>query len=214
MKTELDLKALKRRVIDISFHHRLSHLGSCLTALPILKHIYETKLPDEKVVLSAGHSALALYVLLEHLYGHDAEELLESMGIHQERRVEKDIHVSGGSLGKGILIAAGMCLADRRKDVHCVVSDGELAESSCWEAMAFAYKEKLFNLKLHVNMNGFAAFETVDTEYLTRRLKAFYPTVEIHSTNSNYLPFSSGLDSHYKVMDEEGYKQMLDYHCK
>jgi transketolase len=212
MKTELDLKALKRRVIDISYRNRLSHLGSCLTALPILKHIYETKLPDEKVVLSSGHSALALYTVLEALYGHDAELMLEDWGIHAERDVSRGVHVSGGSLGKGILIATGMCLGDRRKDVHCLVSDGELNEGSCWEAMAFAYKERLFNLKLHINVNGWSAYESVDVDYLVRRIKAFYPMAEIHFTNSELLPFSSGLDSHYKVMDEKGYKEMLEYH--
>jgi len=209
---KLDLKALKRRVIDISYKNRLSHLGSCLTALPILKHIYETKLADEKVVLSSGHAALALYVILENLYGHNAEELLESMGIHQERRVEKGIHVSGGSLGCGILIAVGMALGDRRKDVHCVITDGEAAEGSVWESLAFAYKERLFNLKVHLNANGYSALDTVDVDNLVKRIKAFYPSTEVHHTNSNLLPFASGLASHYKVMDEQGYKEMLEYH--
>lgn len=207
-----DLKKLKKRIIDISYRHRLSHLGSCLTALPILKHIYETKLPDEKVVLSAGHSALALYVLLEHLYGYDAEKMLEQMGIHQERCIEKGIHVSGGSLGCGILIAVGMALADRQKDVHCLITDGEAAEGSVWEALAFAYKARLFNLKVHLNANGYSAYDVVDVDNLVKRIKAFYPTVEIHHTNSNYLLFAVGLDSHYKVMDEQTYKNMLEYH--
>lgn len=212
MDQSQELKKLKKRIIDISYKNRLSHLGSCLTALPILKHIYETKLPDEKVVLSAGHSALALYVVLEHLYGYDAEKMLEDWGIHAERDISRGVHVSGGSLGKGILIAVGMCLGDRRKDVHCLISDGESREGSVWEALDFAYKERLFNLKLHVNVNSYSAYESVDVEHLVKRIKSFYPTAEIHNTNSNYLPFSSGLDSHYKVMDEQGYKEMLEYH--
>lgn len=56
------LRRLARQIIDISYRHKLGHLGSCLTALPIIYRIYESKRPDDRVILSAGHSGLALYV--------------------------------------------------------------------------------------------------------------------------------------------------------
>ena len=40
-------KDLKRRIIEISYKNKLSHLGSCLTAVDIIKEIYDVKKPDE-----------------------------------------------------------------------------------------------------------------------------------------------------------------------
>ena len=58
-------KELKKRILEISYKKKLSHLGSCLTAVDIIDEIFKIKKPDEKFVLSSGHAALALYVVLE-----------------------------------------------------------------------------------------------------------------------------------------------------
>ena len=62
------LKQLQKRILDISYHHKLGHLGSCLSALPIILEIYEKKEEDDIFILSSGHVALALYVVLEHFF--------------------------------------------------------------------------------------------------------------------------------------------------
>ena len=64
------------RVIDISLRHNLSHLGSCLTAIPILVEIFEEMKVGDKFVLSNGHAGLAYYVALEHYRGINAEDTL------------------------------------------------------------------------------------------------------------------------------------------
>ena len=69
------IKTLSNRLIEISYNHKLSHISSCLTSLPIIFDIYNRKQKDEKFVLSNGHAGLALYVVLEHFYGVDAEFL-------------------------------------------------------------------------------------------------------------------------------------------
>ena len=56
---------LKRRIIDLSFKHKASHIGSCLTAVDIIEEIFKKKKPTERFVLSNGHAAMALYVVLE-----------------------------------------------------------------------------------------------------------------------------------------------------
>ena len=61
-----ELKPLLRRIIDISYSQKLSHVGSCLSALPIMKKIYDKKKDNEKFVNSAGHSHLAHAVVMEH----------------------------------------------------------------------------------------------------------------------------------------------------
>ena len=74
---------LKKRILTISYEKKLSHLGSVLTAVDIIKEIYDIKKPDEKFVLSAGHAHLAHAVVMEK-YGiiKDAEENIKMHGIH------------------------------------------------------------------------------------------------------------------------------------
>ena len=67
MKNEI-LDKLNQRIFDISLSHKLSHLGSCFTALPIIYEIFESKKPEDKFILSSGHAGLAYYVVLEHFH--------------------------------------------------------------------------------------------------------------------------------------------------
>lgn len=194
---------MEKRIVELTHKHKLGHLGSCLTALPILDHIYKTKYLNDIVVLSSGHAGLALYVVLEEYEGRDADELVEKHGVHPNRDVENGIHVSTGSLGSGILVAVGYALADRSRDVHVVLSDGECAEGSVWEALAFAYKANLKNLKVHVNVNGYSAYDPVNKWYLWLRLKAFFWRTRVWFTQTPSIAFLEGLKAHYHVMNDE-----------
>lgn len=202
---------LVERLTDISWRHKLSHLGSCLTALPILEYIYKAKNPEDLVVLSAGHAGMALYVVLEKYEGHDAEELLEAHGIHPCRDPARGIHVTSGSLGTAVCVAVGLARADPTRRVHVVLSDGECAEGSVWEALAFARKAGLENLIVHVNINGYSAYESVSSWNLALRLKAFYWPVRIWFTRPPPVSFLKGLQAHYHVMTEEHKDEMLKY---
>lgn len=204
--------SLKKRIIEISYKNKLSHLGSCLTAVDIIEKIYKIKKPNEKFVLSQGHAGLALYVVLESLYKQtDAEYLLKNCGIHPDRLMEKSyIDCSTGSLGQGLPIALGMALADRKKNVYCLISDGECGEGSIWESLQIARQEKVDNLKIYLNMNGFSGYRTVQQSLLEKKIKAFGFPIDIQYTNVDYLPFLYGLDGHYKVMNEEEYKEALE----
>ena len=146
-------KELKKRTIEISYEKGLSHLGSCLTAVDIIEEIYNTKKPDEKFVLSAGHSGLALYCVLEKHGGRDAEDIFDHHGVHPDRCRDCGIDCSAGSLGHGIGIAVGFALGDRSRNVYCLISDGECAEGSVWEALRISQEQNLTNLQLYVNIN-------------------------------------------------------------
>lgn len=192
---------LNKRVLEISIKHNLSHLGSCFTALPIIFEIYNKKKPEDKFVLSSGHAGLALYVVLEHFYDVDAEHLLETYGIHPERDLNQFVEVSTGSLGLGITIAAGIAVSNSKINVYCLISDGECAEGSVWEALSFIDEYKLSNIEIHVNINGWAAYKPVDTEKLTNRLKIFLPSINIHYTDVNkVIKFETPLAAHYTVI--------------
>ena len=209
-------KELKRRIIEISYRHKLSHLGSCLTAVDIIKDIYDTKKPDEKFVLSQGHAGLALYIILEKKYGYTAESLLEVCGIHPDRLVaESCIDCSTGSLGQGLPIALGMALADRTKNVYCLISDGELSEGSIYEAFNVMKKLCVENLKVFINYNGYGGYGEAINPY--DLFAGEYPNpgifeflARVVEADVNYLPFVAGLKGHYHIMSESDYLQAME----
>ena len=205
-------KDLKKRIIQISYDYKLSHLGSCLTAVNIIDEIYKIKKPDEKFILSAGHAAVALYCVIEKYEGIDAEKIFEHHGVHPDRCKQCHIDCSTGSLGQGLPISCGLALANRNKNVWCLISDGEMAEGSIWEALRIRNELKLKNLKVYLNFNGWGAYKNIEEEAMGERLAWFtYSTpIEIKATNVNQLPFLKDQDAHYKVMNEEEYKQAME----
>jgi transketolase len=192
-----------KRILEISYKHNLSHIGSCLTMYPILEEIYNKKNEKDIVILSAGHAGLSQYVEIEKQSNGtiNAEDLLENMGIHPLRDPKNGIHVSTGSLGSGILVAVGLALSDKNRNVYCILSDGECAEGSVWEALTFCQKTNLSNLIVHVNINGFSAYDAVDRVYLENRLKVFLPSIVIHQTTNP--TFLGDLNAHYHVLKSE-----------
>jgi transketolase len=200
---------MERRLLDITYSHKLSHLGSCLTALPIIDRIYRTKGVNDIFILSSGHAGLALYVVLEKYEGRNAEQLLEKHGIHPSKDPENGIWASSGSLGSAILVAVGYALGDKNRDVHVLISDGECAEGSVWEALAFAHRKNLKNLKVHVNINGYSAYDAVNQWNLFWRLKSFNPCVNVWFTENPTTTFMNGLNAHYVSMSEKDKDEML-----
>jgi transketolase len=211
MKLDPVYKKIHNRLVEITYKHNLSHLSSCITSLPIIFDIYNTKQQDDKFVLSNGHAGLALYVVLEHFYKIDAEMLLDKHGIHPCYDQENYIHCSTGSLGLGLPIAVGYALANRNRQVYCLLSDGESFEGSVWESLNFINNKKVNNINVHVNINGFSAYDYVDTNNLCNKLKAFLPTINIHYTNLNNFPFldAKQLEAHYYVLRNEEEKNNL-----
>jgi transketolase N-terminal domain/subunit len=206
------LKTLQLRLLDQCFKFEKHHLGSAFSTLPILKEIFDLKDSKDRVVLSNGHAAAALYICLEEYSGVDSSNLFSLMGDHPKRNLEYGVDCSTGSLGMGITVAVGMALASPNKDVYCVISDGECAEGSVWEAIRFAAAKKLSNLKIYVNVNNFVAYDKIDGEKLAGELLALNDKVNIRYTT--IFPFEDlGLTAHYLKMDSDRYNQMRSKLC-
>ena len=231
----LDLTAeqreTRRRIIELSYRSKFSHVGSCLSAVDIIDTVYRVKRKDEHFVLSSGHAAIALYVILEKNNIIDSS-VIEKLHIHPDRNINFGIEVSTGSLGQGLPIALGMALADRKKRVFCVVSDGECAEGSIWESFRVIYENNVNNLITIVNANGWGAYTPISQSKLLKRIKGFgfdvmkidglntdkisealekasdekCPSVIFAKTFVEQLPFLKGQDAHYYVMNENDYK--------
>lgn len=200
----------EKRIIDITYEQKISHLSSSLSAWPIIHEIYDKKQPDEVFILSSGHAGLALYCEIEARKGIDAVMLLKKHSIHPKRDVENDIWCSTGSLGCGLPIAVGHALADRSKNVYCLITDGEAAEGSIWESLRFIHVNKLNNLHVYVNINGQSAYDYLDNDYLINRLKAFLPNINIRVSETPNWSFAKGLLTHYYVLKPEDYKEICE----
>ena len=202
------MKDLYKRLLDICYERQLHHLGSYFSALQIIDQIYSEMDKDDIFILSNGHAVVALYVILEKYYGLDAVELHEKYGDHPKRNELDKLHCSTGSLGMGVTVAVGRALANPDRNVYCLLSDGECAEGSVWEALRVAYENKVTNLKLYVNANGWSAYDTVDLDYLENRIKAFHPDVNYVRTTVEHFGLK-GLHAHYTNFNEEQYKEAL-----
>lgn len=228
-------KNLRKRIFEISHQSRLSHLGSCLTAIDLIDAVYKTKKKDDLFILSNGHAGIAWYVVLEK-HGYITEsQVIQKLHIHPDRNPEIDIHVSTGSLGQGLPIALGMAFADRKKNVYCMLSDGECAEGSIWESLRVISEYKVYNLKIIINANGWSAYDKVNLPYLIKRIKAFgfdvqkvnghntkeilqalkknhpkKPLVVFARTSVEQFPFLKGQNAHYYVMQDEDFELAIE----
>lgn len=121
----------------------------------------------DRFLLSVGHYAIALYAALIEA-GVLPEDEIESYGSDDSRlpmsgmaSYTPGMEITGGSLGQGLPIAIGMCLALKRKRsasfVYNLMSDGELDEGSTWEAAMSAASFKLDNLIVIVDVNNMQA---------------------------------------------------------
>jgi len=196
---------LKKRILDIAFSKKLSHLGSYLSSVDIIDKIFQTKKEEDIFILSCGHAALALYVVIEKYHSIDAFHLFETHGGHPHLDEKNQIFCSTGSLGMGITVAIGRALANKKRDVYVLISDGECAEGSIWESLRYIEEKNIKNLHVFVNMNGYSAYSSIDKDYLKKRLYSFLPRINIIETKSDELPFLNGLNAHYHIMSEKDY---------
>lgn len=199
---------LLRRLIDITYNEKLSHLSSTLSALPIIEEIYSNRKDDEVFILSNGHAGLALYVVLEKYYGVDPVSMLHKHGIHPSRDLDNHLYCSTGSLGSGLLIAVGHALATPNKNVYCMLSDGECAEGSIWEALRYIQDNNINNLHVYVNINGMGAYDMIDSHQLSHRLKAFLPRINLRFSDPPSWSFAQQLLTHYYVLKPEDYAEI------
>jgi transketolase len=201
---------LKKRIVEIAYKHKLGHLGSYLSSIEIIDEIYSKMNKDDIFILSSGHASLAMYVCIEKYFGIDAEMLFLKHGGHPHRDEENKIYCSTGSLGLGLPIALGRALANPNRKVWVLISDGEAAEGSIWESLKTIQELNINNIEVFVNINGLCAYKEVDMDYISIRLKAFLPRIELRYTTVEQYPFLKGLNAHYHVMSEENYKQVME----
>lgn len=142
----------------------------------------------DRLVLSIGHVAPALYATLAHAGYFPKEELqtLRKLGSRLQGHPGREhglpgLELSAGSLGQGLSVATGMALAGKIDQagwrVYCLCGDGELQEGSVWEAAMSAAHHRLGNLTVIIDRNGVQidgpTRQVMDLEPLEEKWKAF-----------------------------------------
>lgn len=176
IKKQLEATACKVRmgVIEGVYNAKSGHPGGSLSISDLLTYLYFAKLnidpknpkmPDrDRVVLSKGHCAPALYSVLAQRGFFSPEELkkLRHIGAmlqgHPDMKGTPGVDMSTGSLGQGISAACGMALGGKLSSapykVYAILGDGEIEEGQVWEAAMFAAHNKLDNLVAIIDNNG------------------------------------------------------------
>jgi transketolase len=208
-------KDLKRRIIEIAYKNKLSHLGSYISTVDTIDFIFNNKQKDDIFILSNGHAAIAQYVVLEKYYNCNAEKLFYKHGGHPHLDEDNHIYCSTGSLGMGISIAIGRALSNVNRTVHVMLSDGECAEGVVWESLRFISDHPVNNIKIYVIHNGYGAYCEISYEKLKKRLNAFSNNDNIQIINNaqsviEEFPFLKGLNAHYHIMKEKDYELAME----
>ena len=175
-KLMLEKKAVEiRKDIVTAVHSAKSgHPGGSLSIADTITYLYFYKMnvnsntpgnPDrDRLVLSKGHTAPALYSALAEKSYFAKEELLKLRKTNALLQGHPDMkHIPGvdmttGSLGQGISAAVGMALSgkisNKNYTVYTILGDGEIQEGQVWEAAMFAAHYKLDNLVAVVDNNN------------------------------------------------------------
>lgn len=170
---EQEALTVRRDMVEMLYQAGSGHPGGSLSIVEILVYLYnhmnvEPKQPQmedrDRLVLSKGHAAPALYaVLAEHgFFSKEEFKRLRKLGGmlqgHPDRNKTPGVDVCTGSLGLGISTACGIALSARvtKKDYHvyAILGDGEMQEGVVWEALTSASHYHLNNLTAIIDCNG------------------------------------------------------------
>ena len=192
--TDTDMHRARIRLLQMHFDSGVGHIGGNLSALDAMLIVFHEWLrPQDRFILSKGHSAGALYIALWSV-GRLTDEDLRSfhkegtlLAGHPPASGIPEILFATGSLGHGLSLAAGTALGMRLSGsdarVACLTSDGEWQEGSTWEALIFAAHHKLKNLVVlvdHNNLQGFGSTtEVASMSPLWERLQGFDVDLEV-----------------------------------
>ena len=183
-KKQLKLIAcnIRKGVIEGTYNAKSGHPGGSLSIADILAYLYfkemnidpadPKKADRDRLVLSKGHAAPALYAALAHRGYFPVEDLKtlrksdSYLQGHPNMNHVPGVDMSTGSLGQGISAAAGMALASKLQNdafrVYTILGDGEIEEGQVWEAAMFAGAKKLDTLTVIVDNNNLQIDGTIE----------------------------------------------------
>jgi transketolase len=197
-------KEIRRDIIRMTYAAASGHPGGSLSVTDLVTALVFHELhldparPDwperDRLVLSKGHAAPALYAALAHRGYLPVSELatLRQLGSrlqgHVDRKKLPGIEASTGCLGQGIGMAIGMALdarlAQRSHRVYAIIGDGEAQAGPTWEAIMAGGHYALDNLVVLIDRNRFETDGDTESimgiEPIDEKFRAFrYETLDI-----------------------------------
>lgn len=173
---ELEEIARDLRILILKMVHnaKCGHTGGPLSCIDLLAALYFYKMridpknprwdDRDRFVLSAGHTAPALYACLIKKGFIPEKEMwnLRKLGSalqgHPKMNLDWGIEMSTGSLGQGMSISNGMAMAAKLDGnnvrVYSLESDGGAQEGMMWEGAMSAGFRKLDNRVALLDYNG------------------------------------------------------------
>lgn len=185
-------KDLRLTIAEMVYKSGEGHIPSSFSILEIIETIYGrvlrigpegAKSPSrDYFVLSKGHGAAALYVVLRK-YGFLSSDDIHAygscdgiLGGHPDATRVTGAEFSTGSLGHGLPMAVGVALGTKVKgltnQVYVLVGDGECHEGTVWESANIATNNGLDNLTVIVDWNG-SASQLMPIDNLPAKWEAF-----------------------------------------
>ena len=202
---------VRRHILDMTYGtgNTGAHLGGSLSAVELLSCLYIGVLHyrayepgwegRDRVILSKGHAAMALYAVMAEAGIIDVDQLSDFkkdgslLGAHPSLNGLCGIEFASGSLGQGLSLGVGSCLGLIRKSncksrVFVILGDGECDEGSVWEAAASAAHFNLSQLVAIVDANQMQydgnTNEIMDMSPLAEKWRAFgWDVAEIDGHN-------------------------------
>lgn len=192
-------KNIRKNILTMALHAgaKGAHIGGGLSLPEILATLYLgvmnispescKNVARDRLILSKGHGAIALYATLKEAGFITEEELSSfkhngsSFWTHPRKNPDIGIEFSSGSLGQGLSLAAGTALALKKKNnsahVYVIIGDGECDEGAVWEAASFIAHHKLDNITVIIDENQLQldgpTHEIVNKDNLANRWASF-----------------------------------------
>ncbi|MBF0299227.1 MAG: transketolase [Oligoflexia bacterium] len=174
-------KFIRQEILRVCIRNGAGHIASSFSTIEILVALYYSIMKidlgenakknwpkRDRLIFSKAHGCYALYAILADLKlikQDDFENFYKGSFLSGclERREDVGLEASCGSLGHGLPQAVGLAFSAKlKKDkfrVYVVIGDGEMQEGSNWEAIQFAVKHKLDNLKIIIDNNNLQAMD-------------------------------------------------------
>lgn len=204
---------IRFEIIEMCHKSKSAHLASSLSCVDILivllwkilkikKIKKKISFLEDKLIVSKGHAAMAIYSSFSER-GFFSKKILKSynknggiLAEHPPANMLNGIDVATGSLGHGLPIGAGYALGcqikKKKAKIYVILSDGELNEGSNWEAAMFASANRLNNLVVIVDHNKWQATDrsslTLGKIKIKNKWKSFgWDVVHLNGHNYNQL---------------------------
>ena len=173
--------AVRRTVLQMLHRAKAGHLGTCMSMIEMLIAMYSTVDVEkirkgakdrDRVIVSKGHGAAAVYGVMHHCGLISAEDITTyhsdgSLLTGHVSHMVPCVEHSTGALGHGLSVGAGCGLGLKRQGVRdasvlVLMGDGEIQEGSVWEALMFIRHHALTNVVALIDNNRISSITRTD----------------------------------------------------